>query len=367
MVRKTVGLIVFEQMSADELAGSAQAFSRATISTGDSPETGELSCYHLLTLGIGTARCTTECGIMVKPKLDINDAPPLHTLIVPGGAGIYKSGVDKKLTRFLGCRAPVTGRIVTLGSGIYPLAATGLLDGRHVTTHWRVANELASRFPKLRVTSNRLFVRDGPFYTCAGGAAALDLSLFLIEEDCGRQVALKLAHELIVHLKRSGEQEQYSEALRFQIQSSDRFSDLSTWILCNLHGDLSVEALAQRACMSPRNFTRLFKAAFGKAPAEFVTRARITEARRRLEVPRNNIESVATSLGFQSADAFSRAFKREVGCTPSTYREQLGVVAGEFRLTANNLSAPTLPPTHKARAGQASAAGTNRGEYKFRR
>jgi transcriptional regulator GlxA family with amidase domain len=356
MVRKTVGLIVFEQMSANELAGSAQAFSRATISIGDAPEAGEFPCYRVLTLGIGTARCMTECGVILKPQLDINDAPPLHTLIVPGGIGIHKSRVSKKLARFLARRAPVTGRVVTFGSGIYPLAATGLLDGRHVTTHWRLAKDVAMRFPRLQVTSNRLFVRDGPFYTCAGGVAALDLSLSLIEEDCGRQVALKLAQELVVHLKRSGEQEQYSEALRFQVQSSDRFSDISTWILCNLHGDLSVEALAQRACMSPRNFTRLFKAVFGKAPAEFVTRARITEARRRLEVPRNNIESVAASLGFQSADAFSRAFKREVGCRPSTYRERLGVVAGEFRLAANH--SPAL---------SSIAAGRNRGEYKFRR
>jgi transcriptional regulator GlxA family with amidase domain len=318
------------------LTGSARVFSRAKVSTMDAPEGGKLPCYRVLTLGISTAQCMTDCGVTLKPQLDINDAPPLHTLIVPGGIGIQKSTITRKLARFLARRAPITRRVVTFGSGIYPLAATGLLEGRRVTTHWHMANELASRFPKLRVTSNSLFVRDGPFYTCAGGSAALDLSLFLIEEDYGRQVALKLAQEFVVHLKRPGDQEQHSEALRFQIQSSDRFADISTWILCNLSGDLSVDTLAQRACMSPRNFTRLFKAAFGKAPAEFVTSARITEARRRLEVPRNNIESVGASVGFQSADAFSRAFKREVGCRPSTYRERLGVVTAEFRLPANH-------------------------------
>lgn len=336
MVPKTIGLIVFEQVAADELTGSARAFSRATISTRGTFEAEEFPCYRVLTLGLGTAHCVTDCGVTLKPQLDIHDAPPLHTLIVPSGIDIQKSRIIKKLETFLGRRALITGRVVTFGSGIYPLAATGLLDGRRVTTHWHMANDLASRFPKLRVTSNSLFVRDGPFYTCAGGSAALDLSLSLIGEDYGRQVALKLAQEFVVHVKRSGEQEQYSEALRFQIQSCDRFADISTWILCNLGGDLSVDALAQRACMSPRNFTRLFKAAFGKAPAEFVTSARITEARCRLEVPRNNIESVGASVGFQSADAFSRAFKREVGCRPSTYRERLGVVAAEFRLPANH-------------------------------
>lgn len=320
---KAIGILVFEEMAATDLIGSAETFSRATIPVNDGPER---RCYQVVTIGVRAEPSVTESGIVVTPQSDINNASPLDTLIVPGGNGIHNARLSKKIAKWLTRKAPITRRIVALGSGIYPLAEAGLLDGRHVTTHWRLAKNVAVQFPKLQVTSNRLFVKDGPFYTCAGGATALDLSLSLIEEDYGRQLALKLAQQLLVHVKRSGEQTQYSEALQFQVQSCDRFADISTWILCNLSGDLSVEALAQRACMSLRNFTRLFKAAFGKAPAEFVTRIRITEARRRLEVPRNNIESVATSVGFRSEDAFSRAFKREVGCRPSTYRERLGVV-----------------------------------------
>jgi transcriptional regulator GlxA family with amidase domain len=324
MIPKTVGLFVFEEMAADELTGPAEAFSRARIPTSDDRE---FRCYQISTLGIGTGRCLTECGVIVKPQLDINNAPPLDTLIIPGGGGIHDARLKKKIAKWLSRRAPGTRRIAALGDSIYALAATALLDRRQVATHWRFAKDLALRFPRLRVTSDGLFVRDGPFYTCAGGMSAVDLSLSLIEEDYGRPIALKLARELIVHLKRSGEQQQYSEALQFQVQSCDRFADISTWILCNLSQDLSVEALAQRACMSPRNFTRLFKAAFGKAPAEFVAGARVVEARRRLEVPRNSIESVAVSVGFRSADPFSRAFEREVGCRPSTYRPLLGVCA----------------------------------------
>jgi len=326
MIPKTVGLIVFEQMAADELTGPAEAFSQATIPTSSDRE---FRCYQVSTLGIGTARCVTECGVIVKPQLDINNAPPLDTLIVPGGRGIHDARLNKKIAKWLNCRAPATRRIAALGAGIYALAATGLLDERHVTTHWRLARDVAQRFPKLRVIPNSLFVKDDRFYTCAGGASAVDLTLSLIEEDYGRQIALKLARELVVHLKRSGGQEQYSEALQFQVQSSDRFADMLAWILCNLDQDLSVEVLAQKACMSPRNFTRLFKATFGKPPADFVASARVTEARRRLEVPRNSIESVATSVGFRSADAFSRAFEREVDCRPSTYRALLRVTAGD--------------------------------------
>jgi transcriptional regulator GlxA family with amidase domain len=317
MIPKAVGLVVFEQMTAADLTGPAEAFSRAKPPTNDN---GGLRCYQLITLGVGAAACATECGIIVKPRLEIRDAPPLDTIIVSGGSGIHDARLSEKITNWLSRRALATRRVATLGSGIYALAATGLLDDRQVTTHWRFARDVALRFPKLRINPNCLFVKDGPFYTCAGGTSAVDLSLSLIEEDYGRQVALALARELVVHLKRPGKAKQYSEALQFQVQSCDRFADLPAWILCNLNEDLSVEALAQKACMSPRNFSRLFKAAFGETPAEFVARARIAEARERLRVPRNTIESVATSVGFKSADVFSRTFEKVVGIRPSTYR-----------------------------------------------
>jgi len=342
MIPKAVGLVVFEQMTAADLTGPAEAFSRAKPPINNK---GGLRCYQLLTLGVGAAACVTECGIIVKPRLDIRDAPPLDTIIVSGGSGIHDARLSTKIAKWLSRRALATRRIATLGSGIYALAATGLLDERQVTTHWRFARDVALRFPKLRINPNCLFVKDGPFYTCAGGAAAIDLSLSLIEEDYGRQVALNLAREFVLHLKRPGEQNQCSEPLQFQLQSCDRFADISTWILCNLNHDLSVEALAQKACMSPRNFSRLFKAAFGKAPAEFVAGVRIAEARRRLQVPRNSIESVANSVGFRSADAFSRAFERELGCRPSTYRSLLRVTAEED-LAKRQSDVPGLLLTH---------------------
>jgi transcriptional regulator GlxA family with amidase domain len=304
-------------MAAYELSGPAEAFSRARMPTNNGCA---LPCYQVLTLGIGIARCVTECGFIVMPQLDINESPPLDTLIVPGGNGIHDARLSKKIAKWLSRRVPATRRVAILGSGIYALAATGLLDEHRVAVHWRLAKDVALRFPKLRVTSNSLFVRDGPFCTCAGGTSAIDLSLSLIEEDYGRQIALNLARELLLHSKRSGEQEQYSEPLKFQTESSERFADLTAWILCNLNQDLSVEALAQRACMSPRNFALLFKQAFGTTPAKFVTAARIKEAQLRLRVPRNSIESVGASVGFKSTDVFSRTFERLVGIRPCSYR-----------------------------------------------
>src|SRR4029453_12428205 len=255
MIPKRVGLIVGEGITAADLMGSAEVLSRATIGRSDHTDPSESRCYRVITIGISAEPCATECGIVIKPHVNLEGAPPLDTVLICGG-GCQGEKLNKRLIRWLKQQAPSTRRIAALGKGIYALAANGLLDGRQAVIHWRVAKDIASRFPKLRVNPNNLFIKDGPFYTCAGGTSALDFALALVEEDYGRPVALALARELIVHVKRSGEHEQYSEALKFQIQSSDRFADLPAWILSHLSDDLSIDILAQRAAMSRRNFTR---------------------------------------------------------------------------------------------------------------
>jgi transcriptional regulator GlxA family with amidase domain len=317
---KTVGLIVAEEIAAADLMGTAEVLSRATIRRSEQLETRESRCYQVITIGINAESCVTECGIVIRPHVDLEEAPPLDTIFICSGSGGHGDKLNRRFIKWLKQRAPNTRRIAALGRGIYPLAATGLLDGRQAVIHWRFAKDVASRFPKVRVNPNNLFVKDGPFYTCAGGASAVDLALALVEEDYGRHVALALARELVVHIKRSGEHEQYSEALKFQVQSSDRFADLPAWIVSHLSDDLSIDVLAQRAAMSRRNFTRLFHEAFGKTPAQFVAEARIAEAQQRLLVPRNSIESIASSLGFRSADVFSLAFERCTGIRPRIYR-----------------------------------------------
>ena len=205
-------------------------------------------------------------------------------------------------------------------TGIYGLAATGLLDGRRVTTHWRFAADVAKRFPKLKMEPNALFVKDAPFYSSAGITAGIDLALALIEEDFGSKIALSVAREMVVYLKRSGGQEQYSEPLRFQVEHQDRLGEVACWLSANLSDDLSVEHLAQRACLSPRHFSRRFKQTFLTTPADFVEKARLDEARKRLAGAGRSLSQVADSVGFDSADAFRRAFTRRFGVTPGAYR-----------------------------------------------
>jgi transcriptional regulator GlxA family with amidase domain len=320
---KVIGLVVFDGMRMLDFAGSAEAFGAALIPTGFTP----YRAYRVVTIAPTRNPCAADSGVTITPQETFDTAPELDTLILPGASSFEVQKIKPNLLSWLKYRVPTTRRIAALSSAIYPLAETGFLDGRQTTTHWRFAKDIASRFPKLKLTQNSLFIKDGPFFTAAGGSASIDFSLSLIEEDYGRRIALGLARELIVYMKRPGSEGQYSESLQFQTKASDRFSDIPAWILCNLHENLSVEVLAQRACLCPRHFARLFKGTFGRTPSEFVEDARLKEAERRLAIPRNSIGSIAASLGFRSHFAFCRAFERRLGMTPSQYRAGLAAPA----------------------------------------
>ena len=222
-------------------------------------------------------------------------------------------------------RVNETRRVVAVGGGIYGVAPTGLLDGREVTTHWRYASDVARFFPNLRVDPRRHLVKDGAFYTSSGPSAAIDLSLALIEEDYGRQIASVVAPEFISAPMNGNGQHKLSSPLVFDSQPADRFAELIPWIMRNLHEDLSINTLARRACMSPSHFNRAFKSLFGSAPGEFVEILRINEAKRRLSVPKRTLETIAASVGFSDAQTFRRAFERRLGAKPRSYLKNFNV------------------------------------------
>jgi len=309
---KCVGFLVFDGMNSLDLAGPMEAFTSAVI--------GDENCYEAFTIGLTSKPFKAESGLIFKPHETLKTAPALDTLIIPGGHGLRRPGTNAKVAVWVKSKASSIRRIASVCTGIYGLAETGLLDGRQVTTHWRFTRDVARRFPRLRVNPDPLFLKDGPFYTSAGVTAGIDLSLALIEEDYGPGVALSVARELVMYLKRPGGQEQYSEPLQFQTQSMDRFADLAAWMMGHLHQDLTVEVLADKACLCPRHFSRRFKEVFATTPAAFVEGLRLNEARRRLALPNQSIDSVAASVGFKSADVFRRAFERRFGVTPVVYR-----------------------------------------------
>jgi transcriptional regulator GlxA family with amidase domain len=335
MTPRRIAFLGFDGITALDLVGPAEAFASAFL---DGPGIGRRRCYEVLVIGLSAKPFASESGIVFKPGATLQSAPAVDTLIIPGGPGLRRGTAARKVSTWLKRKAAGIRRIASVCTGIYGLAPTGLLDGRRVTTHWNHAQDVARRFPKLKVESNALFLKSGRFYTSAGITAGIDLSLALIEEDHGPTIALAVARELVVYMKRSGGQEQYSEPLRFQTQSTTRFADLAAWIPGHLRQDLSVEALAERACICPRHFSRRFKVAFGSTPAAFVEALRLDEARRRLISARRTIEATAASVGFRSADSFRRAFERRFGIPPRTYRSR-------FEASAPTSASPTRGST----------------------
>jgi transcriptional regulator GlxA family with amidase domain len=317
-----IGLLGYERANALDIAGPAEAFASAFRDNGK----GELEhCYEVSIIGLTRRSFATESGIVFQPIATIENAPKLDTLIVPGGCGLRGPEINRKVAGWVLEKAKTTRRVASVCTGIYGLAATGLLDGRRVTTHWRWAAHVAQRFPKLKMAPNALFVKDGSFYTSAGVTAGIDLALALIEEDFGSKMALGVAREMVVYLKRSGGQEQYSEPLQFQVTANDRFAELVAWMTNNPTAEMSVESLARRASLSPRQFFRRFKEHFGSSPALFVETLRLNEARRRLSAGEPSIENVAESVGFNGADSFRRAFLRRFRVTPGKYRRSFGL------------------------------------------
>jgi len=331
-----IGVLGFDNVNALDIVGPLEAFAEAN---GLAASQGLTPPYQLMVLGLSTQAFVSESGITFVPRHSIATVPALDTLIIPGGRGLREPAINTEVATWLRERAPAFRRIASVCTGIYGLAPTGLLDGRRVTTHWRFAPAVAQRFPLLKVDPDAIFIRDECFYTSAGITAGIDLALALIEEDCGRPLSLAVARELVVYLRRAGGQEQYSEPLQRQSRGGDRFGELCAWISGHLSQPLTVETLAERVCLSTRQFSRNFAAQFGCPPAEFVEDLRLREARRLLDEAALDIESIAAAVGFRSADVFRRAFERRFGLLPSAYRLRFGTTRENAPATSAALPA----------------------------
>jgi transcriptional regulator GlxA family with amidase domain len=251
----------------------------------------------------------------------------LDTLLVAGGDGTAAAMGDRALLAWLRRMAPRVSRLGSVCSGTFVLAEAGLLDGRRVTTHWAVCQALAARYPTVQVDPDPIFVRDGQLITSAGVTAGMDLALALVEDDHGRDVALEVARQLVLFLRRPGGQSQFSAQLAAQAAEREPIRELQAWIGEHPDADLAVPALAQRAAMSPRNFSRVFAQQVGMTPGRYVEAVRVETARRRLEESADGVEGVAAAAGFGSSESMRRAFLRTVRVAPNAYRSRFRAVA----------------------------------------
>jgi transcriptional regulator GlxA family with amidase domain len=233
-----------------------------------------------------------------------------------------KAARDEELLMWLRKTAPRVRRIGSICTGAFLLASAGILDGKRAATHWKWAADLATKFKHITVDPDPIYIRDGNTYTTAGVTAGMDLALALVAEDLGTPMALKVARELVLYLCRAGGQSQFSTALSLQASDRKQIEEIRSWAIDNLSQDLSVEKLAARAGMSPRNFARVFLKDAGTTPARFVELLRVEAARRRLEESRDKLDKIANNCGFGSLTSFRRAFLRVLRVPPAEYRNR---------------------------------------------
>ncbi|HEY6936809.1 MAG TPA: GlxA family transcriptional regulator [Terriglobales bacterium] len=265
----------------------------------------------------------TNCGLVLTGTETFRSLRyPVDTLLVAGGSGLENAGRDDKLLAWLRSAAQHVRRIGSICTGAFLLASAGLLDGKRVTTHWKWAAELASKCKQARVDPDPIYIRDGNTYTSAGITAGMDLALALVEEDLGSPLALKVAREMVLYLRRPGGQSQFSAAMSLQASDRRQIEELRSWAFDHLDEDLTVEKLAARAGMSPRHFARVFVQETGITPARFVERLRVEAARRRLEESRDKLEKIATDCGFGSLSSLRRSFLRVLHVPPADYRSR---------------------------------------------
>lgn len=280
--------------------------------------------YELCVLGTRTGAIRSSSGTRLMSDMVVGESPgfKIDTLLVAGAPNAADVPADGQVVDWLRSAAPATRRYGSVCSGAFFLAQAGLLDGKRATTHWAVAERLAQEFPGVTVDADALHIRDGRLWTAAGVTAGLDLALALVEDDLGREVAMRVAAQLVMFFKRPGGQMQFSRKGEAAPVGRSALQEVQRWVAANPAEDHSVASLAQRTGLSSRHFARLFRQEVGMTPGDWVEEARVTAARELLESGDIAPKQVAGRCGFADVDTLRRAFVRRVGVTPAEYRKR---------------------------------------------
>jgi transcriptional regulator GlxA family with amidase domain len=263
-------------------------------------------------------------GISIQTELLSDfDGAAIDTIVVPGSSNIEQMLQSRRIVEWLQDASGRSRRTASVSTGTFLLAEAGLLQNRRVVTHWGACDLLASSYPTLKVEKEAIFVRDDPIWTSAGFTAGIDLALALVEDDYGHELAMQISRMLIVYLKRTGGQPQFSQALQTQAMNASAFDALHLWLVEHYANEtLNIETLANRVHMSPRNFSRSYKQRIGRSPGKTIELFRLEAAQRLLDETNDSIESIAKRCGFGDEQRMLATFKRNLGITPREYRQR---------------------------------------------
>ncbi|MEU8515630.1 DJ-1/PfpI family protein [Kitasatospora sp. NPDC048722] len=325
---RLIVIVLFEGVDLLDVTGPPEVFSLVRRETDDA--TG----YRVVLAAETATPVTTAAGVRVLPDLTFDEAAgrAIDTLLVPGAVEVdgerrVKAVTDPAVVARVKELAARARRVASVCVGAHILAAAGLLDGRRATTHWSTAGQLAAEYPEIEVDADPIFIREGDVWTGAGISACLDLSLALVADDFGEELALRVARQLVMYLKRPSGQSQFSVPLE-PLSTTRRIEDLRHHITANLTAPLTVADLAAHAHVGERQLTRIFKTELGTTPSAYVESARVERARNRLETTDETLERIASTCGFGTTDTLVRAFRRRLDTTPTEYRRRFRTVQG---------------------------------------
>jgi transcriptional regulator GlxA family with amidase domain len=307
---RRVSFLIFPQFQLLDAAGPIAAFEIA--------ERYRPGSYELRLIAQRAGMVASTSGVTMNAT-SLSRAVTVDTLVIAGGEGTRAASRDPRILKFVGACNVQARRVASVCSGAYILAATGALDGRVATTHWTRSADFAQKFPRIRLNADCIFVKAGKFWSSAGITAGIDLALALIAEDLGEGVARRVAQQLVVYYRRPGGQSQFSTLLELE-RADGRFAPLLDYVRSNLRERLSVEDLAAKACMSPRNFARLFQSETGTSPARAVMRLRTETARAQIDSGGASVQEIARSCGFGDPERMRRAFVSLYGRPPTALR-----------------------------------------------
>jgi transcriptional regulator GlxA family with amidase domain len=313
---KTIALLALPGVQLLDISGPLDVFAQANIEAGS-------ELYALQVIACKRGPLISSSGVRLLPDRVAGESDErVDTLLVAGAPNAADYAMPPATQAWLRSMAARARRYGSVCTGAFVLASAGLLKGKRITTHWAAAERLRQAYPAVTVNEDALYVRDGKLRTSAGVTAGLDLSLSLVEEDLGRDIAMRVASQLVMFFKRPGGQMQFSRSGETRPAGRSVLQEVQRWIVAHPELEHSVPELAERAGLSPRHFARLFHAEVGITPAAWVESARITAARALFESSHAAPKQVAAKCGFRSIDTFRRVFTKYVGVTPAEYRKR---------------------------------------------
>jgi transcriptional regulator GlxA family with amidase domain len=314
---RTIAILAVPGIQLLDVSGPLDVFAEANGQAGR-----EVYRLRVIATEAGDIRSSSGARLVPDGVAGQMRSEPVDTLLIAGSPNAAQVHLSDRAVTWLRRVAPSTRRYGSVCTGAFFLAAAGLLDGKRVTTHWAAAEQLARDYPSVTVDADAIHVRDGKLRTAAGVTAGLDLALALVEEDLGRDIAKRVASQLVMFFKRPGGQLQFSRKGEAAPSGRSALQQVQRFIAAHPADDHSVDSLAARAGLSPRHFARLFRNEVGMTPAAWVETARVSAARRLLETGRNAPKQVAVQCGFANADTLRKSFAKHVGVTPAEYRRR---------------------------------------------